>query len=97
METLTLKLPSWINKEEAENEFLDNLRIKAQLKIEYYRSKMLPFEKKYHTSLAEFKNRFKSENKENFVQWDDFIEWEASFTLYNEWKQRLEEIECSRR
>jgi len=92
MDTLTIKLPSWINKQEAETELLSNLKLKAQLKMEYYRSKMLPFEKKYGVSFDEFKNRFNANNKENFDEWDDFIEWEASHTLYIQWKQRFEEI-----
>ena len=95
MGTLTIKVPSWINKQEAENEFLNNLKLKAQLKMEYYQSKMLPFEKKYKIPFEEFKSRFNLKNKENFEQWDDFIEWEASFDLYKEWKKRLEEVECS--
>lgn len=92
MDTLTIKLPSWINKQEAETELLSNLKLKAQLKMEYYRSKMLPFEKKYGVSFDEFKNRFNAKNKENFDEWDDFIEWEASHILYIQWKQRFEEI-----
>ncbi|HDQ00469.1 MAG TPA: hypothetical protein ENN22_14985 [bacterium] len=95
MGKMTLKLPSWINKEEAENELLKNLKIKAQLKMEFYRSKMLPFERRYNISLEEFKKRFNSKAEEKFEEWDDFIEWEASFNSYNEWKQRFEEIECS--
>jgi len=97
METLTLKLPSWISKEEFKNDFLANLKIKAQLKMEFYHSKTLPFERKYAVSFEEFKKRFTSTTKEKFEEWDDLIEWEASFILYNQWKQRLEEIECSRK
>lgn len=33
--------------------------------MEFYRSKMLPFEKKYNISLQQFKQRFDSKTKEN--------------------------------
>ncbi len=98
METLTLKLPPWVNKEEAKNELFNNLKIKAQLKMEYYRSKMLPFEKKYNTSFKIFQNRFKPKTDENFQEWDDLIEWEASYTLFNEWEERFKEFaECCKK
>ncbi len=92
METLTLKLPTWVNKEEAENELVTNLKIKAQLKMEFYKSTMLPFEKKYNCSFEDFQNRLKLKSEENFQEWDDLIEWEASFTLFNEWEERFKEF-----
>jgi hypothetical protein len=98
METLTLSIPSWVNKEEAENELLNNLKMKTQLKMEYYRSKMLPFEKKYNNSFEDFKYRYNSKTDESYEEWDDLIEWEASFTLFKEWEQRFMEFaECCKK
>ena len=93
MEICSVKIPSWIHKNEAENEFLKTLKIKAQLKMEFYRSKMLPFEQKYQSSFEEFQKNLKKESKEDFEKWDDLIEWEAIFKAFKEWENRYKEFD----
>jgi len=92
MEELTIKIPSWIKRDDAEIEFKNNLKAKAQLKMEYFRSKMLPFEKKYKCNFKDLNLRIHQETKEDFEKWDDYIEWEAIFKAFSEWKARLEEL-----
>ena len=53
---------------------------------------MLPFEKKYNCSFENFQNCYKSKTDENFQEWDDLIQWETSFTLFNEWEKRFKEF-----
>ncbi len=73
-------------------EFLKNLLGKALLKMEFYRSKMKPFETRYQLSFREFQRRIESASKENFAEWDDFIEWEANYTAFAKWEERYLEL-----
>jgi hypothetical protein len=93
MTTLTVKVPSWVKKEAAQEEFLSSLLGKALLKMEFYRSKMKPFETKYQLSFPEFQKRVESASKENFGEWDDLIEWEANYTAFLKWEERYKELE----
>lgn len=92
MTTLTVKVPSWVKKEEAREEFLRNLRGKALFKMEFYRSKMIPFEKKYGLSFIQFQEKVKSASEESFEEWDDLVEWEAYYTAFTEWESRYQEL-----
>ena len=92
MQNLTVKIPSWINKNAAKKEFLSGLRAKAQLKMEFDRSMEQPFEKKYNCTLEDFKKQIDSGTEENIEQWDDLIEWEAANTAFWEWKSKLQEL-----
>ena len=93
METITIKIPSWVNKEEVQKELLKNLKANAQFKLELYQSKMLPFERKYHCSFEEFQEDLESETKKSFDKWDDFIEWKAISIAVNEWENKLKELD----
>lgn len=93
MTTLTVKIPSWVKKEEAQEDFLRNLMGKALLKMEFYRSRMKPFELKYHISFPEFQQRVQTAKEENFAEWDDLIEWEAYQAAFAKWEERYEELE----
>lgn len=92
MTTLTIKIPSWIKKEDAQEEFFRNLMGKALLKMELYRSKMKPFEIRYQLSFPEFRKRIESTSKENFSEWDDFIEWDANYSAFVKWEERYGEL-----
>ena len=93
MTTLTVKIPSWVKKEEAEDDFLRNLMGKALLKMEFYRSRMRSFQTKYHITFSEFQQRVQTAAEENFVEWDDLIEWEAYQTAFSQWEERYQELE----
>lgn len=93
METLTIKIPSWVNKEDVKKELIKSLKAKAQFKMELYQSKLFPFEKKYHCSLEEFKEGLKFEADDNFEKWDDLIEWEAILKACSEWENKIKELD----
>ena len=44
MKKVTITLPSWIAQDEAQDMVVRDLRTHALLKLEFYRSKMKPFE-----------------------------------------------------
>ena len=93
MTTLTVTVPSWVNKEAAEDDFLRSLKGKALLKMEFYRSRMKPFQAKYDTTFSEFQQRVQTAAEENFAEWDDLIEWEAYQTAFTQWEERYQELE----
>jgi hypothetical protein len=41
------------------------------------KSKFEIFEKKYNSSFNDFEKKIKNSKKENFKQWDDYIEWKG--------------------
>ena len=92
MRKVTVALPSWIGKEEAQEEVVRDLRARALLKMEFYRSKMRAFEVKYATTFPRFQRRVEKSKKEDFTAWDALIEWEAYYRGYQEWKKRHAEL-----
>jgi hypothetical protein len=92
MRKVTVALPTWIGKEEAQEEVVRDLRARALLKMEFYRSRMKPFEAKYATTFPRFQRRVGKSPKEDFAAWDDLIEWEAYYRGYQEWKKRHAEL-----
>lgn len=92
MKEISLEVPSWIEKTEARKMFFRNLCNEAKMKVEYYRSLMKPFERKYSNTFKEFKKKVESSKKESFEAWDDLIEWEAYFRAYSEWMEKYKEL-----
>jgi hypothetical protein len=92
MRKVTIALPSWISKDEAQDVVVRDLRAHALLKLEFYRSKMKPFEAKYATTFPRFQRWVEKTSKEDFTAWDDLIEWEAYYRGYQEWKKRYAEL-----
>lgn len=92
MRKVTVVLPTWIAKEEAQEEVIRDLRTRALLKMEFYRSKTKPFEVKYATTFSRFQRQVEKSSKEDFAAWDDLIEWEAYYRGYQEWKKRYAEL-----
>lgn len=92
MRKVTVTLPTWIGKEEAQEEIVRDLRARALLKMEYYRSKMKLFEAKYASTFPRFQRQVEKSSKEDFAAWDDLMEWEAHYRGYQEWKKRHAEL-----
>ena len=57
MKKVTIALPSWLGQDEAQAMVVRDLRAHALLKLEFYRSKMKPFEAKYATTFPRFRRR----------------------------------------
>jgi hypothetical protein len=92
MKKVTITLPSWIAQDEAQDMVVRDLRTHALLKLEFYRSKMKPFEIKYATTFPRFQWRVEKVTQEEFAAWNDLIEWEAYYRGYQEWKKRYTEL-----
>ena len=92
MRKVSVTLPSWIGTEEAQEEVVRNLRAHALLKMEFYRSKMKPFEAKYGTTFSRFQRQAAQSAQEDFAAWDDLMEWEACYRAHQEWKKRHTEL-----
>lgn len=92
MNEIVLKIPSWLSELEARKEFFRFLMGETQIKVEYYRSLMKPFERKYSTSFKDFRKQIETSKQEDFQAWDDLIEWEAYFRAYEEWSKKYEEL-----
>jgi hypothetical protein len=86
MRKVTIALPSWIGKDEAQETVVRDLRAQALLKLEFYRSKMKLFEAKYATTFPRFRKRVEKGTTEDFTAWDDLIEWESYYRGYQERK-----------
>lgn len=93
METVAMEIhvPRWVKEEKGESNIVRSLFFEAFAKMEYYRSRMLGFEKKYGMSYERFEERIKGDKKEDFEKWDDFVVWEGFHQAYCEWKERYEE------
>ena len=92
MKKIAVEVPSWIVETEVREKFLHFLMTEAQMKSEYYRSLMKPFERKYYSSFPDFKKQVESSDHESFEAWDDLIEWEAYYRIHKEWAKKYEEL-----
>jgi hypothetical protein len=92
MKKVTITLPSWIAQDEVQDMVVRDLRAHALLKLEFYRSKMKPFEVKYATTFPRFQRCVEKGAQEDFAAWDNLIEWEAYYRAYQEWKKRYTEL-----
>lgn len=92
MRKVSVALPEWIGREEAQAEVVRDLCMRALLKVEVYRSKMKPFEAKYRTTFARFRQRVEKGATEDCSAWDDLLEWEAAHSAHREWTKRYREL-----
>lgn len=92
MHKVMLEVPTWMGPEETKSELRRFLSEKALLKMEYYRSRMQPFERKYGLPFPEFKKQVEASSEEEFESWDDLIEWEAYYRAHEQWVQRYGEL-----
>ena len=83
-EKITITLPSWISQDEAQDIVVRDLRAHALLKLEFYRSKMKPFEARYATTFSRFQRRVEKAAQEDCSAWDDLIAWEAYYRGYQD-------------
>ncbi len=84
----TISVPEWLE----ENEILTLSLSHATTKYEYFASRARVFKTKYGCDFRTFKKRIEKSEDESFVEWDDFIEWEALDAAAQEWKTRYEEL-----
>jgi len=63
-----------------------------QATLHTLREKLRLFEKKYNQSWNAFKHKVKTSKKEDFSQWDDYIEWKAYVKMSEEIVYKIEEV-----
>ncbi|MBU1487363.1 hypothetical protein KKH56_04860 [bacterium] len=97
METVSMEInvPRWVKEEKGGADIVRSLLFEAATKAEYYRSRMLSFEKKYGATYEGFEQKIKKAKEEAFEEWDDLVVWEGFHQAYCEWKERYEGLkEC---
>lgn len=67
-------------------------KLKIISQITPIKEKIRYFEKKYGCALEDMEKKFE-DSKEDFAQWDDYIEWKAYFESLKDLEKRLKEVE----
>jgi len=86
----TITLPKWIKEisPQPEKYLKSILKTLAFLKMKEYERQMQVFEKKYKTSFPQFEKKLKSQKKEDFNLWDDYLVWKGLYQAYQKWQER---------
>lgn len=92
MKEIRLMLPANVVESLAKNEILSLLMDKILNKTEYYLTRCNEMEQKYGKPFAAFKTQVEKNEKEEFQEWDDLIEWEAYELAYKDCKKKYEEL-----
>lgn len=61
-------------------------------KVNTLKEKISLFVKKYNTEFPEFEKKIKTASKENFEEWDDYIEWKAFHGFHASYLEQIEEV-----
>lgn len=85
-------LPASVKEDFTVKTILHNLLGTALTKKEYYGAQARFFSGKYKMTLASFKSRLKKSRKEEFVWWDDLMEWEAGALAAQEWDKKYKDL-----
>ncbi|HEY3347836.1 MAG TPA: hypothetical protein VGK71_09465 [Nitrospirota bacterium] len=94
---MKIKVPEWVQDDVGEKAITMMLASEAFAKMEYYRTRVSAFEKKYKAAFPDFEEKIKAAAKEDPAKWDDYISWDANNSAYLVWKQKYEELlECSK-
>ncbi|MCK4474039.1 hypothetical protein KAU40_02120 [Candidatus Parcubacteria bacterium] len=88
--TPTIIFPKWIkevtpNPSRYVKQIFRNL---AFLKIKEYERQLQPFQAKYKMSFEQFEEKVKSQKKENFEIWDDYLIWKGLHLAHQKWLKR---------
>ena len=78
-----------VRKQEVANWLL----LDYQAKLFTLREKLRFFEQKYQQSWNTFEQQIKTASKENFSQWDDYMEWKASIKMVEEIVTKINEVQ----
>lgn len=68
------------------------LLLDYQAKLHAANEKLRFFENKYDQSWETFEQNIKTANKENFSQWDDYIEWKSYIKTAEEISLNIQEV-----
>jgi accessory colonization factor AcfC len=76
----------------SKDEIIKYIRLKLISEMTLIREKISLFENNYKCSLNEFKNNLFN-SKENFEDWDNYIEWKAYVASLDDLNKKLNELE----
>lgn len=68
-------------------------RLKVLSEIHVLADRIAYFEKKYNCVFKKFEKKVNEGNKEQFGEWDDYLEWKAYTKSYDYKKKEIKEIE----
>ncbi len=74
-----------INKQDVEN----YVKMKFYTELTLIKEKLLLFEKKYKCDFPHFEEKISNAEKEDFEQWDDYMEWKAFQKKYNRLREKI--------
>ena len=78
-----------VRKQEVANWLL----LDYQAKLFTLHEKLRFFEQKYQQSWNTFEQQIKTASKENFSQWDDYMEWKAYIKMVEEIVTKINEVQ----
>ncbi|TVM03672.1 MAG: hypothetical protein CV087_03720 [Candidatus Brocadia sp. WS118] len=73
------------------NEIINFLRLDLISEIQAIKKSLELFERKYNTSFKEFEKEV-LEGEEEFVKWDDYMEWKAYGDTYKDRMKHLKNL-----
>jgi len=76
----------------SKDEIIEYKKLKVISEITLTKEKVSLFENKYRCPIDEFRKSME-ESKENFEEWDDYIEWKANIELLKDLENKLTELD----
>jgi len=71
------------------NEVASSLLLENLSELNAVKDKLTNFAKKYSTTFGSFEKKIKSKKKENFKEWDDYMEWKAFENIKKELSEKM--------
>ena len=90
----TITIPKWIGEiSSTPTRYVrDVFRTLIFEKMKEYEREMQPFQEKYKISFEKFEQKVKSQKKEDFEIWDDYLLWKGFHLAHQKWLKRYEKI-----
>lgn len=92
--TSTITIPKWVWEisPQPQKYLKEIFKTLAYLKMKEYERQLQPFKEKYKISFEQFEKKVKTQKKENFELWDDYLIWKGLNQAYQKWFKRYKEI-----
>jgi len=90
----TIIIPKWVKEiTPSPSKYIREIfRTLAFWKLKEYERQLQPFQEKYKISFEQFEEKVKSQKKENFEIWDDYLIWKGLHLAHQKWLKRYEKI-----
>lgn len=92
--TSTVTIPKWIREisPQPQKYLREIFKSLAFLKMKEYERQLQPYQKKYKITFEQFEKKVKSQRKENFQLWDDYLIWKGIYQAYQKWLKRYKQV-----